>query len=753
MVKLSLIKKGCFTLLLVSFGFAYSQVKLVASGGYIVNPPNSYLVSGSSAANSVVLPTASAGILNTGYVVLAGGVNNTGGTFTSTAGTVILNGTSGQSISGNDYTSNTINGLVLTNPAGISLTGGTYITDSLSLQQGNFNINNQSLTLRSSAAITARVAPVYGTVSNGSTVTVERYFPGHRAWRLVSVPLVSSETINQAYQEGVYNTALSPWPAVNNNPNPGFGIHISGTQSPAGLGFDDTQLDNPSMLIYGGGNPETGTDIWTGIPNTLSRIDSRDAYLLFVRGSRATQLPLNTAAPADNTVIRPTGSLKIGDQVYSCPANSFTLIGNPYASTIDFHSITKNNVIDAFNVWDPNLTGQYGVGAYVTYTWNGSSYSYAPVPASAGLGQNIQSSQAFLVQNTSGSAGSVTISENHKITGSVSTIFTPMVEPSSFRTNLYNVNTGSPILVDGTLAIFGSNYNKEVDNVDAMKPTNIRETMSHRSAGRALGIDARPLVTQTDTLFYNINLYLQAYQFEFVPDRMDAPGLIGYLYDRYLNSYTTVSLTDTTRISFTVNSDTNSQSNTRFMVVFTQNGPLPVTVKELIAYKKNTGIQADWTLSQELNMDHYEVEKSLTGANFNRIGSVASTGNHSSDVTYSWFDTDPSLGANFYRIKMFDRNGRSAYTNIAKVIIDNGPPSIIVYPNPISGNNINLQFTNIPRGEYNYTVSNKLGQVVYKGVIDHTGGSSVRAIHIANSLSAGTYQLNIKDYTIQVIKQ
>ena len=75
-------------------------------------------------------------------------------------------------------------------------------------------------------------------------VTVERYIQnvGHRAWRLLSVPVKGSETFHTGWQE---NQA----PMANGLPK--FGTLITG---PSGTGMDTT-TPGFSLLSYVQGNP------------------------------------------------------------------------------------------------------------------------------------------------------------------------------------------------------------------------------------------------------------------------------------------------------------------------------------------------------------------------------------------------------------------------------------------------------------------------------------------------------------------
>jgi len=85
----------------------------------------------------------------------------------------------------------------------------------------------------------------------------------------------------------------------------------------------------------------------------------------------------------------------------------------------------------------------------------------------------------------------------------------------------------------------------------------------------------------------------------------------------------------------------------------------------------------------ETNSDRFEVEKSLNGKNWNKIGSVASNGESNSLRNYSYVDTNPSNGENLYRLRMVDKDQTFAYSRIQGVKFAGlGESDLSVYPNP-----------------------------------------------------------------------
>jgi hypothetical protein len=245
----------------------------------------------------------------------------------------------------------------------LTITTPVSVAAVLTLVNSNGKINtNNLLTLRSTSAKTARLAVVPNGASINGKVTVERYIQAHRSWRLLTVPLQNTDapTIKASWQENAASAA--------ENPAPGFGTHITGATAPAD-GFDLNASRSASCKEYIAGS-------WLGVANTdVQKLTDQPGYMLFVRGSRANQLAQGSAATADNTILRASGNLHIGDITIAVNASGYTLIGNPYASPIDFATLTRSaHIPNTFYVWDPLITDNKGLGGYVTVSYNGSAY-------------------------------------------------------------------------------------------------------------------------------------------------------------------------------------------------------------------------------------------------------------------------------------------------------------------------------------------------------------------------------------------
>ena len=190
---------------------------------------------------------------------------------------------------------------------------------------------------------------------------------------------------------------------------------------------------------------------------------------------------------------------------------------------------------------------------------------------------------------------------------------------------------------------------------------------------------------------------------------------------------------------------------------FAQVTLLPITLINVRAYRKNTGVQVEWRSEQEVNIDSYDVERSQTGVQFSSVGNIAGRNNTGGSVNYSLFDPAPENGLNYYRIKIIGQSGEIKYSLVVKVNIGKATGGISIYPNPVTGNSVGLQMNNMSAGIYRVSLTNTTGQRLVSKTISHRGGSTAEIFELPGSLSQGIYQLSVTGdgtyITEQVIKK
>ena len=588
---------------------------------------------------------------------------------------------------------------------------------------GSADFAGQSVTVKSDATGTGSIGQISGTLTGASNVTVERYIPADntRGWRLLSVPTNGSQTIQDSWQAVTWITTGDA------------AIQSSG-------GFDDIVTPYTSMQTY---NSASG---WEYITSTEIPISTNPAYSIYIRGGRDAT-PLNTVV--DPVTLSTTGTIYQGAQSTTIPSGEYSLIGNPYASAIDFSGLTlTGGVANTFYVWDPKLTSGNSLGVYQTFSAGTLPPWSTPIGGGSYGATNtrIESGNAFFVYAPSAS-GTVQINEDNKVTGS-NDVFRPAAPASTsaqLKTNLYSVsgNTASTQL-DANFAIYGSAYSNELNNNDALKLSNTGENLAILDNGTKLEVQAQPPITSADTIFYDMwNMQQQQYELAFIPYNLSQPGLTGYLKDSYLGTSTQLNLSDTTKVLFSVDGNASSDSN-RFMVVFRPSTVVPISFTGVTAIQQGSAVAVGWKVADEKSIVSYIVERSADGINFTNIDTVDAIGDNGSAAVYSWLDKNPLAGTSYYRIESIGIGGGIEYTWIVKTEVTEvaGSTDITVYPNPITDGEANLKFINQPSGIYIVRLISATGQLLFETSVSHIGGTDVHLINLP-PVAQDIYKLQI----------
>ena len=516
--------------------------------------------------------------INAGTLQVYGTIVRTGGSIDGTNGTLEMDSTIvSQPIPASLFVNNALKDLLINNSnnPGVTIMGPLDIYRSVTYgSSGASLITNSNLTFKSTATETAWLGNTTGKILTG-TVTIERYIPtgiNHaKTWQLLAAPIKSAVSLKVSWMEN--NVSLG-------DIKHGYGTTISSEVINAvSRGYDfytpiSGSTGGPSLKTY---VPATNT--WAGFDDGATATGSKaltpqkKGYFLFVRGDRSVQTAGGGAVP---TVLRITGTPYYGTGATAPPtttvlANSFETIGNPYPSAIDFTLVTKAAGVDnVFYLWDPRLPGTNSLGGYQTIS---GVTGWLPTPGSTNYPaatpvKIIQSGQAFFVHGTAG--GLVSFTEATKVSGS--SLVVRQQSPHNLhllRLDLYKISSSYLGPVDGNVVVLDKDYSNAFDNKDALKISNSTENIGIASNDKILAVEARKPFVKNDTLFYNMgNLRADAYQFRFGPENIQADNLSAFLVDRYLNTMTPVSLTDSTFIDFTIINEEGSYAADRFYLIF-----------------------------------------------------------------------------------------------------------------------------------------------------------------------------------------
>ena len=135
-----------------------------------------------------------------------------------------------------------------------------------------------------------------------------------------------------------------------------------------------------------------------------------------------------------------------------------------------------------------------------------------------------------------------------------------------------------------------------------------------------------------------------------------------------------------------------------FHSVNPNNVPLPAIITNFKGQKTSTTDLLTWTTSSEINNAYFNLLYSTNGKDFATIGKVnskAQNGNSQQELNYSFENTSPALGHNYYQLEQVDLDGKSTKsTELVDLIWGANGSTASVYPNPVSDNlNIDLYVT------------------------------------------------------------
>jgi hypothetical protein len=112
---------------------------------------------------------------------------------------------------------------------------------------------------------------------------------------------------------------------------------------------------------------------------------------------------------------------------------------------------------------------------------------------------------------------------------------------------------------------------------------------------------------------------------------------------------------------------------------------LPVQLISFTGTKESINNKLLWSTSSEVNNKGFELERSADGKTFSTIAFVqtkADKGYSTTTLNYSYADEKPLKGANYYRLKQVDNDGRIIYSSVVVLKGEKIFAISAIYPNP-----------------------------------------------------------------------
>jgi len=124
--------------------------------------------------------------------------------------------------------------------------------------------------------------------------------------------------------------------------------------------------------------------------------------------------------------------------------------------------------------------------------------------------------------------------------------------------------------------------------------------------------------------------------------------------------------------------------------------------------KAENGVLLSWETATEINNDYFDVEWSMDGISFEKIGQVQGAGMTAEIQLHEFLHEKPVNRNNYYRLKQVDFDEKFEYSNIVFLTIK----PLNIYPNPVRYS------LTIENGQGTAIIYNALGQLIQQVNID-----------------------------------
>jgi alpha-tubulin suppressor-like RCC1 family protein len=148
-----------------------------------------------------------------------------------------------------------------------------------------------------------------------------------------------------------------------------------------------------------------------------------------------------------------------------------------------------------------------------------------------------------------------------------------------------------------------------------------------------------------------------------------------------------------------------------------------------------------WQTATETNNQGFEIERSLNGIDFEKLGFLKGVGNSNQIQSYRFIDANP-FNVTYYRLKQIDFDGKFDYSNTISIKIGK-EKSIQFYPNPTNGI-ITIESDAILNADI--LIYNTIGKLV------KTTKAQNNTINISD-LPKGVYMVSMTNNENRIVKQ
>ncbi|MBU3713878.1 MAG: T9SS type A sorting domain-containing protein [Ferruginibacter sp.] len=175
--------------------------------------------------------------------------------------------------------------------------------------------------------------------------------------------------------------------------------------------------------------------------------------------------------------------------------------------------------------------------------------------------------------------------------------------------------------------------------------------------------------------------------------------------------------------------------------------PTPVTLVSFNAtLKDESHALTTWKSVSEINLHHYEVERSVDGIHFEYRGQKLPQGSSTIAASYSFVDElNAQAGIYYYRLKIVNNDGSFSYSSVV-VLKLNDPvfaAKFNVYPNPFI-TDFKIEYNSLSNQKATIVLMSVDGKLIEQRTIEVRKGINTIQMNVSDKLSKGIYLLELK---------
>jgi hypothetical protein len=168
----------------------------------------------------------------------------------------------------------------------------------------------------------------------------------------------------------------------------------------------------------------------------------------------------------------------------------------------------------------------------------------------------------------------------------------------------------------------------------------------------------------------------------------------------------------------------------------------------------NGYVKLNWITAQEINSHLFDIERSIDGVFFSKVGTVAAAGNSARLQTYYLTDNISTINNSivYYRLRQVDLDGKFTFSKVAALRLKKVQDGFTVSPNPFR-NFVNINI------DWNYNektivkVFSMEGKELVSKTVQMNKGTNYVTINELYRLQAGNYLIQFNSEQGRVFKQ